>query len=244
MNRICLTFDIDWAPEPVCQDLITLLDEAEVAATFFLTDKPDLTLPKRHERALHPDFQNLSSAREVTSSLLARNPEALGVRSHCLTTSAPLNFAWKALGLEYTSNYLLYGQPELRPVPTPQGVVEYPIFFMDLSWVRIQEGRTMNVDPRPLLEIPGLKVFDFHPLHLFLNTASLEQYERSKTCLPDLKCLTSCRHTGPGVADLFRELLVLLGPGDYTLGSLHRDWLAREGPSSVHCSCPALHVKR
>lgn len=229
MDRVCLSFDIDWAPEPVCRHLLDQLEEADVSATFFLTDSPDLNLPERHERALHPAFQDLGTGREATAALKARHPGALGVRSHCLVTSSPLNFAWRGLGLEYTSNYLLHGQPGIRPVPTPQGVVEYPVFFMDLSWVRLHQGRILNADPGPLLKTPGLKVFDFHPLHLYLNTASLDQFERAKACVADAERLESCRHAGPGVADLFRELLGLLGPGDYTLGRLHREL----GPQSA-----------
>jgi len=63
-----------------------------------------------------------------------------------------------------------------------------------------------------MLKGPGLKVFAFHPVHVFLNTPTIEFYERNKPHYDDPAALRAARHDGMGVRDLFSEVLEVLAP--------------------------------
>src|SRR4051812_40862134 len=52
---VCLTVDVEWAHPVVLADLVSLFNEAGVAATFFVTHA-GVELPG-HERGLHPNFR-------------------------------------------------------------------------------------------------------------------------------------------------------------------------------------------
>ena len=53
----------------------------------------------------------------------------------------------------------------------------------------------------------GLKVFDFHPIHIFLNTESLERYERTRPIHHNPKELIKHRYSGYGARNQLIELL-------------------------------------
>ena len=55
----------------------------------------------------------------------------------------------------------------------------------------------------------GLKVFDFHPIHVFLNTESLERYERTRALHHNPKELIKHRYEGYGTRNRLIELLEL-----------------------------------
>ena len=54
-NLFCLSVDEEWANPEVLSDLLRMLDERRLRATFFCT-KPGVEVPG-HERALHPNFR-------------------------------------------------------------------------------------------------------------------------------------------------------------------------------------------
>ena len=58
-----------------------------------------------------------------------------------------------------------------------------------------------------LLSRKGLKVFNFHPIHLFLNTNSLDLYEKARPFFKDYKKLKSIRSNDFGIRDFFIELI-------------------------------------
>ena len=67
---------------------------------------------------------------------------------------------------------------------------------------RFQDNVTLKVpSPKPvdLLDAPGLVVFNFHPIHLYLNTFSLKQYEDAKPFYRDRQGLEPFRSKGPGL---------------------------------------------
>ncbi len=56
----------------------------------------------------------------------------------------------------------------------------------------------------------GLKVFDFHPIHVFLNTETLECYERTQTSHHSPNELIKHRCQGYGTRSRLIELLRLV----------------------------------
>ena len=60
------------------------------------------------------------------------------------------------------------------------------------------------------LDAPGLKVLNFHPVHVFLNTETPAHYGRAKAAYHDPAALA--RERGPhGIGDLFAEVVERVG---------------------------------
>jgi hypothetical protein len=57
------------------------------------------------------------------------------------------------------------------------------------------------------MEKTGLKIFNFHPVHLYLNTNRFEDYLNIKPHLADENVLHAARWDGRGCRTLFMELL-------------------------------------
>src|SRR5690606_34162071 len=64
----------------------------------------------------------------------------------------------------------------LAPWKTWNGLIKVPYFWED-DVACIYED---NTDISSLKQANGLKVFDFHPIHIFLNTEHMDRYEQSR----------------------------------------------------------------
>ena len=53
----------------------------------------------------------------------------------------------------------------------------------------------------------GFQVFNFHPIHVFLNTGSLELYEKTRPIHNNPKELIKFRHDGEGIRSQLINLL-------------------------------------
>lgn len=212
-REIVISIDPDWAPRTVVEDTLELLNRYEVRATFFMTNHLDLDLSS-HEIAIHPHFETF----DYESHLRARLnefPEAIGTRSHALFDTYRLQPIYERLGIRYQSNVVVHRQPHLRPYRISRSVVELPIFWMDNIHM-MMEGESASFDIRDLkLEEPGLKVFCFHPIHVFLNTGSMSTYNSAKEFYSDPTMLLKYRNSSNGgVRSLFSDLLDYLSAND------------------------------
>jgi len=180
-----LTFDVDWAPEYVLDYVLNILDERELRGVFFSTH-PSSRLREassRHEIAIHPNFHPHStqgdSAQEIVRRLMEEHSGAAGVRSHGLYWHGGLVALYKSFGLQYDSSLLLPYVPHLQPF-RHNGLIRLPIWWNDGLYAA--EGRAYDI--RDLdLESPGLKIFEFHPIHIFLNSSGKGEWERLKNSL-------------------------------------------------------------
>lgn len=201
--------DLDWAADEVITDSLDLLAEHGVEATLFMTHSAPVG-NSNHELAIHPHFSSLdldSHIRERMSCF----PEAKGTRSHLLFDSYKLQPIYSNYGLRYQSNVLKYKQHNIAPYRISPTIIEFPIFFMDNIYI-IMEGHNPSFTIEELsLHKPGLKVFDFHPIHIFLNSENLERYEAAKVNYHDPRMLLKQRNTtSSGIRSLFIELLKYL----------------------------------
>lgn len=200
MNAI--TIDIDWAPKPVIEDTLSLLDERDIVATVFATHDDGIQL-SRHERAIHPNFDDSGSYNEVLDTHLSYYPEAVGVRSHGLHTTTRLKLDYPT-DICYESNYMMFGVERISPFLHIENVVQFPIYFMDDIWLR--HGKpSMNFMSELIRD--SVTVFAFHPIHIYLNTPRIEYYEQRKDIYHDPESLREERSDEFGVRDLFISLL-------------------------------------
>lgn len=221
---IVLSSDLDWAPAHCTLDLARRVVAAGQRITLFVThDGPELAELRTMdgvELGWHPNFHPGSShgdaPDEVLDTLNGWVPEAAGVRAHGLVRSTALLENYARRGLAYEASDLMHRHPGLRPMRAWNGVVRLPIFFEDD--VQAMHGRPFDLADLPMDE-GGLQVFDFHPIHVALNTATLEGYRGFKAhcaatgigmSAATEQDIAPFREPGPGASDLLDDVLRLL----------------------------------
>lgn len=216
-NNFFLTIDIDWASDEVLANTVSMLEEAGVAATFFLTHRTQLLGRLRgnpkFELAIHPNFNNLlggiqdgkKNSFEVVEELLEIVPEARAVRSHSMTQSSRLLDLFKNFHLTHDCNHFVPACSgiTLRPFRHWNGLIRVPYFWEDD--VALIYNNDNNISR--LCATQGLKVFDFHPIHVALNTTSMARYEDSRHAHNDWHRLQSFACTGKGVRTMLEQLI-------------------------------------
>jgi hypothetical protein len=212
MPVFCFTIDMDWAPQAVIDDTLALLAAYDVPATLFLTNPLPTLDVGHHELALHPNFEQSSDPQRVLAELKAgAAPNAIGVRAHALHYNYRLLAPYDRLGLRYDSNVVMYNRPGIEPYRLTPAIWELPVFFMDYIHLVMQHGRAGAFAPESLdLAAPGMKVFDLHPHHVFLNTEDLARYDRAKASYHDpdgLRRHANPESSGTGIRVLLRRVL-------------------------------------
>jgi hypothetical protein len=203
---IALTFDIDWADDRVLAHTLELLAQYQVKATFFCTHKVPLG---DHEYALHPNYDNPVDRERVIAELKEIFPEAHGVRSHRMDFALGRDISiYEKYGISYDSNYAMPGAAHIAPFHLMNDLVEIPFYFGDgfLIHDSVDNAGRFDLDTW-LRDEDGLKVFAFHPIHIYLNTNSGELYQQCRPYFKNSQKLWSMRNPDPGVATLFGELL-------------------------------------
>lgn len=217
-DTLFLTFDIDWAHDDVIRDCQLLLDEASVCTTFFIThDTPvidELRANARFELAIHPNFNHLLdgtskeySAEQVIQSLKSIVPEATSVRSHSTTFSSQLCSLFVRYGLTHDSNFFVpdFSGINLKPWRNWLGMTMVPYLWEDD--VAFSDDSVNNV--LSLVKQEGLRVFDFHPIHVFLNSESPDRYNKTRALHQKPEELIKYRYEGYGTRSRLIELLEL-----------------------------------
>ncbi|RXJ90603.1 hypothetical protein CRV01_05470 [Arcobacter sp. CECT 8983] len=187
MNKVVLTFDLDWCTDEVLDYLLDKLIKNNIPATFFVThDTKLLNKIKKYnffELGIHPNFNDGSthgnSYKEVIDHCLSIVPKATSCRPH---------------GLKVSSNKLIYMMEK--------GIkIDCSIFMPNVSnlenfYFEINNHRILRVpynweddyefyqrDKKyQFSDIQNLenKILDFHPIHVYLNSDSEKQYKMYK----------------------------------------------------------------
>ena len=201
-ESIALTFDTDLAPDFVIEYTTKLLEKHKVKATFFCTNiTKTLQDSELIEVGIHPGFNGPLQIENDTKQLLHIFPSAVGVRTHSLVHSSPLSILFVENGLKYDSSLLLWEQPDLKLFRDWNGLIRIPIFWEDD--LHLMSGR------KPYLKVinfitPGLKVFNFHPIHIFLNTNNLKTFRNYKVDRENIEKYISSKD---GIQNMFVNLL-------------------------------------
>ena len=231
-SPLCITLDIDWAPEEIIADVLSLLDEADVRATIFAThDSPQLTSfscrrnrhAPRFEIGLHPNYRGgFVDADRPLQELKTLYPDAIGGRSHGLCVSSDILAAYVRCGLQYEANIFLVGHEGLKPSARNEDIWSIPCYWSDdnplcaLPPFRIDNLR---------LDTPGLKVLNFHPIHIYMNTCSQAHYREYRHAMQDVGRVSELINTTDrGIRDLFVDLLehvAASGRPTYNLNEIH-----------------------
>jgi hypothetical protein len=166
------------------------------------------------ELGIHPNFNLLlngdsaqgRTAEEVLDRLMAIVPEARSVRSHSMTQSSQLQNLFKARGLEFECNHFIPEQSgiALKPWALWNGITKVPYCWEDD--VAALYGRLEAFGE--LRSREGLRVMDFHPIHVFLNMADMAHYEETRDVHRQPELLRACRNTkNMGARDILQTVL-------------------------------------
>ncbi len=221
---LVLSFDIDWAPDFVIDAIAEKLVAHSVKATWFVTHaspavsrlaaRPDL-----FELGIHPNFLPGSdhgcTPAEALAFVTGLVPNAVSVRTHALVQSGPiLDAILTHTSVTVDSSLFLPRMPAIRPVPYwrrgTRTIWRVPFFWSDLAEAELD---VPDWTLASLLEGgPGLKVLDFHPIHVYLNSTDGESYAglkrevaRLAEAAPDV--VRRYRHDGAGAGTLFSAVV-------------------------------------
>ena len=191
MDLPILTFDVDWAPDFVIDFVAERLIASQVRSTWFVTHiSPAIErlrqYPELFELGIHPNFLPNSthgtSIDGILSHCMDLVPEATSMRTHGLAWSSQI-FAriLQDTPIEVDVSIFLPYQNHVTPVLFrygDQALWRIPYFWED-------DIEMYNPVPEWSLakltrSIVGLRIFDFHPIHLYLNSADMTAYERLK----------------------------------------------------------------
>ena len=215
-NKIFLTFDIDWAHDEIIQDTVDLLSHYKVPGTFFATHESTVVKhlfdQKFHEIGIHPNFNDLLNdntcdltAEYKITELLKLFPSAKSIRSHSTTWSGVIQELILKYELTHECNTFIPWQSsiDLKPWNLWNGLVRVPYFWEDDVALLFKEPNSSLIK----LSSNKLKVYDFHPIHIFLNTETLERYESTRPLHKNPKELLKYRYRGYGTRNKFIDLL-------------------------------------
>lgn len=211
-----LTFDIDWAHDAVLSDTIDLVTDAGVPATWFVTHATPLLARLRanplFELGVHPNFNPLlagagmagKDAAEILAQICCVVPEARAVRSHSLVMSERLVDVFRDAGLRRVCNSFIPAESAAACAPWKlwDDMIVIPHCWQDNVAMRL------HGTVRPPLPGHGLRVFDFHPIHVYLNTPDIAVYEAARPCFQEPETLVRHRvMQRRGTRDILRQIL-------------------------------------
>ena len=203
-----LSFDTDWAMDSMIDDTLNLLNEYNVKSTFFITNKINFNKLKNHELAIHPNLNSIIDQEKILEESIQILPskETKGCRCHRLFHNSSLMKSYEKLGIEYDSNYYMPYEKNIQPFLFEwTDVLEIPIYASDIGY--FYKNTKFNLDKFDLSDV-GVKIFLFHPFHIFMNTSSNEHYEKLRPFFNDEEYLFSNRKLSTnGTRTLFIQLL-------------------------------------
>ena len=174
-GSVCLTFDVDFAPDYMLANVLDLLDRFGARATFLATHDSELlkqvAQEGKHEVGLHPNLMPGSTQganlTEILDSLKRAFPEAVGNRFHLLAHSYRDLTALGRRSFRYDVSSLRFNCPYVMPAWHPDlGMVLFTYTWED--GICENAGLPMRVSSVDL-DSPGMKIINFHPMNVYVN---------------------------------------------------------------------------
>ena len=219
-KKIFITIDVDWAHDVILANTIDILEERDVKATWFITHNTPLLERLRSnpnfELGIHPNFNFLlqcdyrygDTDSKVIDYFLKIVPDAKSVRSHSLIQSSKLTDLYRAKGLTHESNMFIpeYSKINVKPFEHLSGVILCPYIWGDYMDFSLGDKRA---NFKSLSLINGLKIFNFHPIHIYLNTDNIDRFNSTRNLHHNPKKLIDYYNKDAGVMDRLMELILV-----------------------------------
>lgn len=216
MGKIAITFDTDHMSQDGLAYFLEAVLPKNITATFFCYQPFACLRGTAHEVAAHPYLAGssdwLSTAKHLIHQIEDDNQcEIKGLRPHSLMSSQNFIVQLNSIGLKYVSSISAHPDLDTDAFRYPWGPVEIPIRYMDNMdlWARDKAQQPVHCFSKSHIKnavsCEGLYCFDFHPIHILLNTSVFNDYENwTREGRPELKsCVVG---TGYGVRDFFLDV--------------------------------------
>ena len=196
-QELYLTFDIDWCSDEVLSYTLDFVEKYNIKATFFVTHETKLLERMRNnsniELGIHPNFnpllngdfrygKNIDEVIEYYKSIV---PEAISSRSHSLTQSAQILQSMIKHGIKYDCNIFIPFDSDIKIKPyncLNKSITRIPYMWED----DLHEYNKWDYDEiLKTLDINFFNVLDFHPIHIFLNSYDMSNYNSAREHLHD-----------------------------------------------------------
>jgi hypothetical protein len=219
-NKVFITIDIDWAHDAVIKDTLSLLTQFNSKATILITHATPLLEEMRKnanlELGIHPnleqdigEFDDLASlAEKRISDLKSIVPEAITLRSHSTTNSSRIAEVARNHGIQFDLNYFMefHKQFYFTHWKLWNGITRAPYIWTDDVYIA-ETKKEFDQTLREIISWSGIKVINFHPIHIFLNSHKKSEYENSKKYREKPEILSRLRNPGFGTREKFISLL-------------------------------------
>jgi hypothetical protein len=209
---ISLSFDTDHMSEARMAEFLAEV-ELRGGVTFFCTQPYACLEHASFELAPHP---YLGHGRDWLGELKAKRaefPQALGWRAHSCVFSHTLAEWLRWNGYAYASTHDNFGCAGLKPNRHLWGIWHVPIYYMDnldfsrrRFWPERQEKPFAAQLIADALAVDGFHVFDFHPIHLLLNSPDPDWYLSVRDRFLAGERLSNLRYSGYGARSFFDDL--------------------------------------
>ena len=218
LKSICLTIDVDFAPEYMIENIVNILDEYDINATFFATHKSsilhELELNGKYEIGIHPNLCSNTTQgaeiNEIVSILKNEYPNSVSNRFHKHNYQYSDFSILKSNGFQNDVSRLQYNCSYVLPSIQPDSNL---VLFSYIWEDGICENAGLPMDILGIdLRSPGIKIVNFHPLNVYINGRT--NSERLKF-LKTVNKLTYCpenhaekfKCNGPGSYNVLKQLL-------------------------------------
>lgn len=181
--KLHITFDIDWAPDWIIGDLLDLLDQNQVLATFFITHESDTIKDidgRGHKIGIHPNFFKNSTQGnnplEIVENLLKLAPDADTFRTHGLYQSSQLltEVVTAFPQLQYDLSLCMYKFPQVALHNYAYETASFQRINYD--WEDDFAFFDKEFDWNTFQPWSNIHVLDFHPIHIALNSCGMANY--------------------------------------------------------------------
>lgn len=220
-NKIFLTFDMDWAHDEILFDTLNILNLYSVNSTWFVTHKSSfincLKTNLNVEIGIHPNFNKLlenekinKDYKEILFDIFKLIPDAKSMRSHSMTQNSKILDISRSYGITHDVNHFIpnFSNLELKPWLHWNGLIKVPYIWEDDVHLLYESRNISEYEPRDIVKKnKGIKVFDFHPIHIFLNTECLTRYEKTRKLHQKPDKLIKYRFQGYGTRNRFINIL-------------------------------------
>jgi hypothetical protein len=227
-----LTSDLDWASDYCIENFLAIAARFSVKPTIFVTHESaairKAAREGRVELGIHPNFLPHSTHGECIESILAHvlglAPHAAAVRCHRYVAGPEIERALAERGLRIDSNVCCHLERGLAPVDLATGLLRLPVFFEDdVHWMHGMSWRF--ADHASAFFSAGLKILNFHPFFVALNTPDAAFHQRHKPHIPTLSAdkAAKFRHGGKGAGTFLIESLTAIRAAGHrfvTMGEL------------------------
>jgi hypothetical protein len=189
-ETIFLSFDIDWVPDYMLSFTADLVSSLDVSFMHTHASPVCAEVAEHFASGIHPNLQKPSDQGETIEDSI-EFLAGLGVgfetcRFHVLSYGYPDLVKLSERGTKLDSSTILFNGKNIIPTYHHDlDMILAPYFWEDGIYLRGKDRRGSQeiID----WETPGLKIFDFHPLDIYLNTSSMKQRNMFKASVKKLQ---------------------------------------------------------